>query len=59
MSPEEVREGRRRALVVAVVFLASIPVALLNPNVAPLLWLVLFFDSVGRRVGRRRAAPPP
>jgi len=58
MSPEESREGQRRALIVAVVFLASIPVALLNPNVAPLLWLVLFFDSVGRRVSRRRGAQP-
>ena len=25
-------------------------------NLAPLLWLVLFFDSVGRRVSRRRGA---
>jgi uncharacterized membrane protein len=58
MSPEEAREGQRRALIVAVVFLASIPVALLNPDVAPLLWLALFFDSVGRRVGRRRGAQP-
>jgi uncharacterized membrane protein len=54
MSPEEAREGRRRALTISAVFLASIPVALIDPHVAPLLWLVLFFDSVGRRVGRRR-----
>ena len=53
MAPEEVREGQRRALVVAAVFLASIPVALLDPRVAPLLWLALFADSVGRRVRRR------
>lgn len=58
MSPEEAREGRRRALVIAAVFLASIPVALLDPNIAPLLWLVLFFDSVGRRVSRRRGSQP-
>jgi uncharacterized membrane protein len=58
MSPEEAREGRRRALVIATVFLASIPVALLDPNVAPLLWLVLFFDSVSRRVSRQRGSQP-
>jgi uncharacterized membrane protein len=58
MSPEEAREGRRRALIVAAVFLASIPVALLDPHIAPFLWLALFFDSVGRRVSRRRGARP-
>lgn len=58
MSPEEAREGQRRALIVAAVFLASIPVALLDPNIAPFLWLVLFFDSVGRRVSRRRGTQP-
>jgi uncharacterized membrane protein len=58
MSPEEAREGRRRALIVAVVFLASIPVALLDPHIAPLLWLALFFDSIGRRVSRRRSSQP-
>lgn len=58
MSPEEAQEGRRRALVIAAVFLASIPVALLDPNIAPLLWLVLFFDSIGRRVSHRRGSRP-
>jgi uncharacterized membrane protein len=58
MSSEVAREGQRRALIVAVVFLASIPVALLNPNVAPLLWLVLFFDSIGRQVSRRHGGQP-
>jgi uncharacterized membrane protein len=56
MSPEEAREGQRRALLVATVFLASIPVALVDPHVAPLLWLCLFIDPVGRRVRRRRDA---
>ncbi len=53
MSAEEARKGRRRAFSVAAVFLASIPVALVAPHLAPLLWLALFVDSVGRRVGRR------
>ena len=54
MSAAETREGRRRSLIVAAVFLASIPVALVDPQIAPFLWLALFFDSVGRRVQRRR-----
>jgi uncharacterized membrane protein len=53
MSAEEAREGRRRALTVAAVFLASIPVAFLDPHIAPLLWFALFVDPIGRRVGRR------
>ncbi len=55
MLPEEARDGQRRALIVAVVFLASIPVAFVNPDVAPLLWLALFADPVGRRAARRRS----
>lgn len=55
MSAREAREGRHRALAVACVFIASIPVALLDPHVAPFLWLLLFVDSAGRRVGRMRA----
>lgn len=54
VADEEARDGRRRALIVVAVFLASIPVALLDPHVAPLLWLVLFFDSLGRRLWSRR-----
>jgi uncharacterized membrane protein len=54
MSPREAREGQRGALIVAAVFLASIPVALVDPGVAPLLWLALFLDPVGRRVRARR-----
>jgi uncharacterized membrane protein len=56
MSAAEARNGRRRALTVAAVFLASIPVAFLAPHAAPILWLALFVDSIGRRVGRRRAS---
>jgi uncharacterized membrane protein len=56
MPEEEVREGRRRAVFISAVFLASVPVALIAPGVAPLLWLALFLDPVGRRMRRRRAA---
>jgi uncharacterized membrane protein len=56
MSAEDARAGRRRALLIAGVFLASIPVAFLDPHIAPLLWLALFIDSVGRRVGQRRSS---
>jgi uncharacterized membrane protein len=55
MSAEEAREGRQRALVVAVVFLASIPLAFVVPRVAPLVWLALVFSAFGRRVRRRGA----
>lgn len=55
-TPEEAREGRRRAAIVASVFLASIPVAFVDPRIAPFLWLALFLDPVGRRVRRRRGA---
>ena len=56
MSAEEAREGRRRATLISAVFLASIPVAFLNPDVAPVLWLSLFLDSVGRRVRGRHTS---
>jgi TMEM175 potassium channel family protein len=54
MPEEEVREGRRRAVRIAAVFLASVPVAFVAPGVAQLLWLALFLDPVGRRVRRQR-----
>jgi uncharacterized membrane protein len=57
--PQEMQEGQRRAATVAAVFLASIPVALIDPHVAPFLWLALFLDPVGRRVRSRRDAGPP
>ncbi len=38
------REGRLRAAYISGVFLLSIPVAFLDPSVAPYLWLALFFD---------------
>lgn len=48
-SEAEIQRSRRRALVAAGIFLASIPVALVNPHVAPLLWLGLFIDPTKRR----------
>jgi TMEM175 potassium channel family protein len=56
MDEEEAREGQRRAIAVAAVFLTSIPVALVAPSLAPFMWIALFLDSVGQRVRRRRAA---
>jgi uncharacterized membrane protein len=55
MSAEEARDGQRRALIVTAVFLASIPVALLDPSVAPFLWFALFADPLRQRVARRRS----
>ncbi len=55
MPEEEVREGRRRAIAISAVFLASVPIALVAPGVAPFLWLALFLDPIGRRMWRRRA----
>jgi uncharacterized membrane protein len=54
MPEEEARDGRRRAVFISAVFLASVPVALLAPGVAPLLWLALFLDPIGRRMRGRR-----
>ena len=51
----EAREGRRHALLIALVFAASIPVALVNPDLAPYCWLALFVVPVaGRLAGKRR-----
>lgn len=41
---EDDREAKLRAGFIAVVFLLSIPVAVVAPAYAPLLWLALFFD---------------
>jgi len=48
----EEREFRLRAFFVAIVFLASIPLAFVAAGLAPLLWLMLFLDPVSRRLGR-------
>ncbi|MGC1166325.1 MAG: TMEM175 family protein [Solirubrobacterales bacterium] len=42
------QEQRYRALYIAAVFLASIPVAFIAPGVAPFMWLALFFDPARR-----------
>jgi uncharacterized membrane protein len=53
-TPEEAREGRRYGLQVAVVFLASIPVALVDPHLAQWFWLALFLLPAAERIVRRR-----
>jgi uncharacterized membrane protein len=52
MAPSEEREFRTRAFFVALVFLASIPLAFLSADLAPLVWLVLFLDPTRGLVGR-------
>lgn len=52
-APDAYDQGRRRAVLTAAVFLASIPVAFLNAHAAPYLWLALFIDPVRRRARRR------
>ena len=52
-APEERRLNRQRALFTAGVFLISIPVAFIAPDVAPFLWLGLFFLRPGARLARR------
>jgi uncharacterized membrane protein len=49
-------EQRYRSLYIAAVFLASIPVALVAPGIAPFMWLALFFDPAARLA---RSSPPP
>jgi uncharacterized membrane protein len=52
----EARESRGHALWIALVFAASIPIAVVNPNLAPYCWLALFVvPTVGRLVSRGRA----
>ena len=52
MAANEEREFRLRAFFVAIVFLASIPLAFISAGLAPLVWLVLFLDPT-RGVFRR------
>jgi uncharacterized membrane protein len=53
-SPEEVRAGRRSALIVAAVFAISIPVAVVNPHLAPYCWLILFLTPLRGLAARLR-----
>lgn len=48
MSAASHREQRFRATYIATVFAGSIPVAFVVPNLAPLIWLALFFDPARR-----------
>jgi uncharacterized membrane protein len=48
IGPREEREFRVRAFFVAIVFLASVPLALVSPGLAPFLWLILFLDPLRR-----------
>jgi uncharacterized membrane protein len=52
------REGRLRAAYISGVFLLSIPVAFIEPRVAPYLWLALFFDPASRVSRRTRSRAP-
>ncbi len=52
------REGRLRAAYISAVFLLSIPLAFVDPRVAPYLWLALFFDPASRVSRRRRSRAP-
>lgn len=53
------RENQIRATYIAGIFLLSIPVALVAPNVAPWLWLVLFVDPSSRLAGRSLSSAGP
>jgi uncharacterized membrane protein len=53
-SPEDARESQRNALVVASVFLVSIPIAFYDANLATFLWLGLFLVPTGLRLVRKR-----
>ena len=54
-TPEVAREGRRRAFLIAAVFLASIPIAFVSPSLAPYCWLALFVVPTAGRLARRHA----
>jgi uncharacterized membrane protein len=53
------RENQIRATYIAGIFLLSIPIALIAPNVAPWLWLVLFVDPSSRLAGRNLSSAGP
>jgi uncharacterized membrane protein len=54
VSAGEAKVGQRSALIVAAVFLASIPVALLDPHLAPYCWIALFLGPLLGLVSRTR-----
>jgi uncharacterized membrane protein len=56
-TPHADEEGRRRALIVATVFLASIPFAFINPRLTPYVWLVFLIGGLVLHVWRGRRDP--
>jgi uncharacterized membrane protein len=48
IDPAKHSEQRYRSIYIATVFLASIPVAFIDPGLAPFMWLALFFDPASR-----------
>ena len=56
IADEELQAFRHKSVFVAAVFGASIPVALVAPDFAPLLWRALFLDPPDRLPGRRGAS---
>jgi uncharacterized membrane protein len=53
------RENQIRSAYIAGIFVLSIPVALVAPNLAPWLWLVLFIDPASRLAGRGISSAGP
>ncbi|HYP55917.1 MAG TPA: TMEM175 family protein [Solirubrobacterales bacterium] len=53
-NPDRYDEGRRRGLITAAIFLASVPIAFVNAHIAPYLWLGLFLEPVRRRARLKR-----
>lgn len=53
------RENQIRGAYIAGIFVLSIPLALVAPNLAPWLWLVLFIDPASHLAGRRVSSAGP
>jgi uncharacterized membrane protein len=49
---DQIRAGRSGGLWACAVFLASIPVAAIDPHIAPFMWIALFFDPSERLAQR-------
>jgi len=53
-APHLARAAHQRGLFISAVFIASIPLALVNSRIVPYLWLVLLVGSLSLRVGGGR-----
>jgi uncharacterized membrane protein len=53
------RENQIRGTYIAGIFLLSIPLAYVAPNIAPYFWLVLFVDPASRLAGRGFSSAGP